>query len=356
MPRSRILLIGAGHAHLQALRALREAAVDLPVTLVSDAPKALYSGMAPGCIAGLWPRTAMEMDPRRFLLKGDEFVVGRVMQVDRAARRLLLEDGARLDYGLLSINVGAVTDPVPAHWTRTVAVKPLDAFLARTGAMLSRGIPRSALVLGAGAAGVEIAFALRARGVPRIALLDRRTILENGLQRLRSKTLRTCARLGISVLEDAEPALVEDGRVTLADGVTIDVDLMVLATGGRAPSWLARSGLPVEADGALALRNTLQLVDDDNVFAVGDCARVHGYIYAGSGVQALRQAPILARNLVARAVGAPLIHWRPQANVLSLINVCDGTALGARNGVAFEGRWVRRLKDWLDRRFVASLS
>lgn len=35
-----------------------------------------------------------------------------------------------------------------------------------------------------------------------------------------------------------------------------------------------------------------------------------------------------------------------------LLNVGDGTAIGSKWGVSFEGAWVMRVKDTIDRRFM----
>lgn len=352
---TRILLIGAGHTHLLALKELRERDAALSVTLVTDTPKPLYSGMAPGCIAGAWPRSALELDPRRFLLPQDTFLLGHAEQIDRKARRIHLEDGTRLDYDLLSINVGATPDPAPSDWARTLKVKPLGGFIDRLETLFAQDPPQSALILGAGAAGVEIAFALRARGVARVTLLDKRELLGNGPPALRARVQRKLARLDVTVLERVS-AVLGDGHVTLPDGAKLTADLLVLATGGRPAAWLRRSDLPVESDGSLATRDTLQLVDDERVFAVGDCARLRGAVYAKAGVHAVRQAPVLAHNLIAQAQGRALTHWRPRRHVLSLINSCDGAAFAARNGLSAEGRWVSLLKTRIDRSFVASLA
>ena len=48
----------------------------------------------------------------------------------------------------------------------------------------------------------------------------------------------------------------------------------------------------------------------------------------------------------------PLRRYRPQSEFLSLINLGDGTAIGAKRNITFEGRWVMRLKDTIDRRFM----
>ncbi len=47
-----------------------------------------------------------------------------------------------------------------------------------------------------------------------------------------------------------------------------------------------------------------------------------------------------------------LRRYTPQRDFLALLNIGDGTALGTKWGRSFEGRWVMRLKDWIDRRFM----
>jgi len=66
----------------------------------------------------------------------------------------------------------------------------------------------------------------------------------------------------------------------------------------------------------------------------------------------VRQGPVLMRNLRARAAGKPLESYRPQSDFLTLLNLGDGTALGAKWGRSFEGLWVMWLKDRIDRRFM----
>jgi selenide,water dikinase len=61
---------------------------------------------------------------------------------------------------------------------------------------------------------------------------------------------------------------------------------------------------------------------------------------------------VLAHNLRAALEGGRLNRYRPQNDFLTLLNMGDGTAIGTKWGVSFEGSWVMRLKDAIDRRFV----
>ena len=48
--------------------------------------------------------------------------------------------------------------------------------------------------------------------------------------------------------------------------------------------------------------------------------------------------------------------YRPQREALYLISTGERYALGARNGLTFEGAWVWKLKDFIDRRFMAKFN
>src|SRR4029453_3716276 len=116
----------------------------------------------------------------------------------------------------------------------------------------------------------------------------------------------------------------------------------------------AGSGIDTDDRGFVRIRPTLQSVGRDDVFAVGDCAAwTESRGLAKAGVYAVRQGPVLAHNLMARARGAQRLRaYRPQRDFLSLLNLGDGQAIGTKWGVSVEGRPVFALKDWIDRRFV----
>jgi selenide,water dikinase len=94
-------------------------------------------------------------------------------------------------------------------------------------------------------------------------------------------------------------------------------------------------------------------VDQPEIFAAGDVASLLPEALPKSGVVAVRQGPVLARNLRAAAEGRPLEAYVPQRHWLVLVSLGDRRALGTRNGLVFGGRWVWWWKDRLDRSFMA---
>jgi NADH dehydrogenase FAD-containing subunit len=145
------------------------------------------------------------------------------------------------------------------------------------------------------------------------------------------------------------------GEVLLSDGRALPCDLLVLATGLRAPGVIADLGLPLSEDARLAVGPTLQSTGDPRVFAVGDCAVITGSPRPPAGVFGVRAAPILAHNLAALGTGAPLATYAPQSRWLSILDLGDGTGLALRGRFWSLGRGALMLKRRLDLGFVDGL-
>jgi len=147
-----------------------------------------------------------------------------------------------------------------------------------------------------------------------------------------------------------------DGLTADQDEIQLGADLVVWATGAAPvafPRGEGASALSRDAGGFLEIRDSLQTVGFDDVFAVGDCARLvkHPWV-PRAGVYAVRQGPILERNLRARLDEKPLRDYRPQRDFLALLYLGEQRALGSKWGLASANAPLFRLKDWIDRRFM----
>ena len=104
----------------------------------------------------------------------------------------------------------------------------------------------------------------------------------------------------------------------------------------------------------MRVADTLAVPGCEGLFAAGDCASLDAHPWVPkAGVYAVREGPVLAANLRAALEGRPLRRYRPQRDFLTLLNLGEGRALGGKWGLAASGRAVWRLKDRIDRRFVA---
>ncbi len=365
-----VVLWGVGHTNAHVLRMWRMRPIPgARLTCVSNTSVATYSGMLPGVLAGQDPPERMEIDLVRLCASaGARLIQAEVCGLDRHARELQFEDRPPLPFDALSIGIGSVPamDGLEAGHDHVIAIKPMTSFLDRlerkiAGAGSSiEGRPLRLAVVGGGAGGVEIAFTVEGfanrvlRGRP-VAI----SLVHSGDEVAAGSSVRTNRRVHRRLVERGVTLHLgrgvrrwEEGLLTLSGGDPIEADVVIWATGASAPPILTALGLPVDARGFLLTRPTLQIVEDLPIFAVGDSGTSVESPTAKSGVFAVRQGPVLWRNLANVLAGRPLESYRPQRAFLKLLNTGDGRAIGEYRGLSLDGRWCRRLKNFIDGRFM----
>ena len=362
-----LVLVGGGHAHVQVLRSWAMAPIPgVRVTLVVDRPIAAYSGMVPGFVAGQYRRDELEIDVRPLAMRARaRCIVAAVTAVDAAARRLALDGRPPIAYDTVSFDVGSTVAGLhlPGVREHALATRPIGEYVRRVDEVIARARGRPgfrAVVVGGGAAGIELAFALDARlgrdGAPgvRVALLESGDrILAGYAANALERVTRTAAARGIAIRTAARVARVEPGAVVLESGEAVAADAVFWVAGAASLPIFRGSGLPTDAEGFVRVGPTLQSLGREDVFAAGDCAAWEpGPRLPKAGVYAVRQGPVLSANLRARVRGGRLVPYRPQRDFLSILNLGDGTAIAAKWGMAVQGRRVFDLKDWIDRRFM----
>ncbi|MCR6496534.1 FAD-dependent oxidoreductase [Thermomonas sp. S9] len=359
----RLLLAGGGHAQLAVLHALARARPGgLEACLVTPSRYALYSGMLPGWIAGHYPLQALRVDLAPLCAAaGVTLIEGQLAGLQADRRRAVLGDGRALDYDLLSLDVGSEID---LSWfallgDRALPVRPLAHFVERWSAwragVSAHGPVRLAVVVG-GAAGFELALAartaLRQVGQVELTLVAGDSgLLPGHAAGVRRRAQCCLERAGI-VLERQVAAGAAKGLL-LADGRSLQPDLALIATGGRAPAWLAGSGLVLDERGFVAVDACHRSLSHAQVFAAGDVCGRTDVALAHSGVHAVHAGPVLAHNLLASLSGGRLRAYRPRRRSLYLLACGAQHAIVSWGGLSAEGGWAWRWKDAIDRRFIA---
>ena len=121
----------------------------------------------------------------------------------------------------------------------------------------------------------------------------------------------------------------------------------IWCTNASAPAWLETTGLKLDR-GFVSIRDTLQSLEYENVFAVGDVATMKNYSRPKAGVFAVRQGPPLFVNLVKLTRKEPLVEYVPQSRFLGIISTGNKYAIASRGEMALEGDWIWVLKRWID--------
>jgi selenide,water dikinase len=353
-----VVLVGGGHSHIQVLDAFAESRPPASrLTLVVDRPIAVYSGMVPGFVAGQYRMEDLEIDTTALARRaGAEVVVARAVRLDAEHREIVLAGHEPVSYDIASFDIGSTALPTRpiGDFVRRVA-EVVDAARRHNG-----GRPFRVVVVGGGAGGVELAFTLdkrlrdRAMADVRVVLLEAGPrVLTGYSDSLVRRVIRCAARRGIEIRCNHQVRRVEPDVVQLEHRDAVPYHLLVWVTGAVSHPIFRASGLATDKRGFARIRSTLQFEEYDNLFGTGDCATLIDHPdTAKAGVYAVRQGPFITTNIRAVLSGTPLRTYTPQSDFLALLNLGDGTALGTKWGRAVQGRWVMRLKDWIDRRFM----
>lgn len=362
-----MLLIGGGHAHLFVLEALRlrrhEWLEQVDVTMVSRELHTPYSGMLPGLIAGHYRPSECHID---LLPLADAASVSIVQaEIDQLdfSRDVAVADAREWPFDVVSIDIGS-TPPlfsVPGAREHAISVKPIDLFLQRWRRLQeevdSLERPVHLIVAGGGAGGVELVLAMAHRlGTSRDrvkwSLVTRDELLPGYPRRAARIMAMRLANAGVALRTNAAVSQVEEGRVLFADGSTASFDALVWATGAAAQPWIAASSLECADNGFVSVNAHLQSASHAHVFAAGDIATDLKHRRPKAGVFAVRQGPILAENLLRSVLGRELIAYQPQRDYLSLLSTGDRHAIASWYGLVWQGQWVWRWKNRIDKRFM----
>ncbi|MEA2599521.1 MAG: selenide, water dikinase [Acidobacteriota bacterium] len=375
-PPTRLLLVGAGHSHLEILRRLVvEPLPDIELTVVSVGPLHHYSGMVPGYLQGTYREEEIAVRvPDLVAQAGGRFLAGCAvgLRPDRRSGGVVrVQTGSggdgqieELPYDLVSFAVGSNTAGVDAPEVAGGAqrIKPLErvaALQARLRELAAGGRTVAAVVVGGGAAGVEVALAMAAvleqAGTPhRITIAEAgEDILSGYSHRFRRRARGILHQRGIVARSRLRVTAVHPDAVETHDGTWIPSQLTVWLTGAVAWPLFQKSGLPLDDRGFLLIDDALHSVDDPKVFAAGDCGTLASHPDTPkAGVYAVREGPILWQSLKAALHGGEPPRYVPQSGFLSILNTGDGRALLHYKGIVSHSRQAWRLKDWIDHRFM----
>ena len=359
-----LVLVGGGHTHALVLRMLAmDPIAGLRITLISPASHTPYSGMLPGLVAGHYGFEQTHIDLTRLCQwAGVRFIESEVTALDPQKKRLSLAGRPGIEYDLVSLDIGSQPelDSVPGAREHSISVKPVSGLWQRwhqlSPILAGQNEPKSIGVVGGGAGSVELvlamAHALAGRTV-NITLFCGATEVLSGYNRgARSAVMSALQRHGIKLLVNSRVSAVNNRSLAIADGSSHLFDELFWCTGASASPWVAASGLGCDDRGFLQITDTLQSVDDECVFGVGDIATQVNHPRPKAGVYAVRQGPVLAHNLRAKLLGKKLKQHRPQQRFLSLVSLGDRRAVADRGPLSATGHWVWRWKDRIDREFM----
>jgi NADPH-dependent 2,4-dienoyl-CoA reductase/sulfur reductase-like enzyme len=319
----RLIVIGGDAAGMSAAAQARKRrkADDLEIVAFERGDFTSYSACGiPYWIGGLvdGPDALIARDPATFREHGIDVRTGHeVTAIDLSARRITAVSGGRtVTEGFDELVYAAGAVPVRPSWASgtirgVFGVQTLgdgaavDSWITSTGA-------RTAVVIGAGYIGIEMAEALVQRGL-KVTVVERSpqpmSTIDPDMGALIAKSIEgmdITLRTGVSVTA-LEPGSADEVRAVVTDAGSLPADIVVLGLGVRPNTQLAAdAGIPLGHTGGLAtdLRQRVTGPDGivEGVWAAGDCTqvlnRVSGkQVHVPLGTHANKQGRVTGINL-----------------------------------------------------------
>jgi len=368
---STLLLVGAGHAHAQVLLKIAQSKnsnfKNIEVILVSPFEQAPYSGMVPGWLAGHYSWDECCIDFARLCeFAAARFIKSSAVGIDRNTKKLILEDGSQLHYDWLSLNIGStIYFPEAGEGITVLPMRPLSDLNSRwetllnTVTELSKNALYRVAIIGGGVAGVESILAVHhqlTKLAPTVhfefTLATKDTQIVPGIAKGAVRRLENyLAHRKIIIKRNFTAIRMHEKKIIASSGDILTADAALWATGAQAYAWPKDAGLMTDQNGFIGVDAMLRSTSHANIFASGDCASWVEPL-PKAGVYAVRMGEVLTDNLLAVITDKPLRKYRPQRNYLVLIGTGDSHAIASWNKFSWEGTWVWRWKQYIDRKFV----
>jgi apoptosis-inducing factor 3 len=272
----RIIIIGGGAAGFAAAEKLRREQYQGSIVMLSndDAPPVDRPNLSKDYLAGSAPEDWIPLQPDNFYTENniELYLAHNVTGIDVHSRQVETADGGKFPYGRLLLATGAepVRPPIPGadqphvHTLRTLGDSRAIIEQAKTA--------HRAVILGASFIGLEVAAALRTRGIEIHVVAPEKIPMERILGPQMGGFIRALHEENGVVfhLEDTASAI-EGKRVRLKGGSTIEADLVVVGVGVRPRLELAeKAGLTIDRG---VVVNACLETSVPGIFAAGDIAR-----------------------------------------------------------------------------------
>jgi len=365
--KKRILILGGGFAGAYTALHLEKQfhdAPDVEIALVAKENFVLFTPMLHE-VAGGDVAVADIVQPLRKMLRHTRLAIAEVEAIDLAKKQVRIRHngmphGVEITYDQLVIALGAVTNfyRTPGLAEHALAMKTLgDAILARNLLIDAMGMADNqpdeserratltVVVAGGGFAGVETAGAVNdllreamkfypnlKPGMSRVVMVHPGEVilpeLGASLGRYAEQQL---GRRGVEFRLKTKVTSYDGEEVALDDGTKIATRMLIWTAGTTPPPLLASLPCALQR-GRIVANGFLQVADWPGVWALGDCALVPdalkpGQFYPPTAQHAIRQAAVLADNIVATMRGRT-----PQSFKFKTIGLL--ATIGHRHGVA----------------------
>ncbi|MGP4076086.1 FAD-dependent oxidoreductase [Halobacillus sp. K22] len=354
----RLLLVGAGHAHLEVIRRLKsEAWSNVEVCLISSSRYQYYSGMFSGFTEGLYTleetRVSLEKVTREARI---HFIEKTAVSLRPKQKKVICHDGSVYPFDVVSFDIGSQSLPKDFEDTVARTIKPNYQFISQIEEIRNTTHP---LIVGGGAAGTELALSIQTykekNQIPGQVKLVTAEKVMNEFPKLVSTRLKSLlTKKGVQVWEDESVKEIHENYIVTDSGNKIRHTSVLWLGGASAEPIFKHSGVEVDERGFALVRDTLQFQEYDYIFGSGDCVTLAEYPeLQKSGVYAVKQGPVLWNNLSQYLSGQPLQEYDPQKNALYILSTGKEQGFMVYGPLSHHSHQAWKLKNKIDRDFMA---
>jgi NADH dehydrogenase FAD-containing subunit len=363
----RLVLLGAGRAHLHVLHAFAKPLVrGLEIVLVTPEREHFNAAMQSGILRGAYAPDAARIDVAALADRAGARLVPAEADGVLVSERVVTVRGERIPFDACSLDddgesEGAELPGVRSHALPLRPASVLPEVRAQIETTLSSASRRvDCVIVGGGVRGVEAAFVMRrmlgdTRHGGVVTIVDEAPTILADAEPCRDLAREALERAGVCFVLGTPAVEVREDRVLLGNGGSLPASLVLWATSARAPRLIATSGLRHDRRGRLLVDDTLRAVDGHPVWAAGSCASRSVGSPDGAKFGAAQER-VLVRSLRAALDAPSLTSVRRSSRELCLVDTGDGQALlgwGGVRGRSLAAGWLKRR---IDRRFVAGFA
>ena len=275
-PPQKIVIVGGGAAGLAAAEMLRRQRYQGSIVMLSDddAPPVDRPNLSKDYLAGSAPEEWVPLREEGFYAEQaiDLRLKASVTGLNVRVRELELGDGSSLAYDRLLLATGAEPVRLPIPGSSLPHVHTLRTLADSRAIIAQAATARSAVVMGASFIGLEVAAALRTRGIEVHVVAPEKRPMERVLGPQLGDFVRQLHEQHGVIFHLGDTARAIDARqVTLNSGGSITADLVVVGVGVRPRVALAeKAGLTL--DRGVMVDACLQ-TSVPGIYAAGDIAR-----------------------------------------------------------------------------------
>jgi apoptosis-inducing factor 3 len=273
---SRIVIVGGGAAGFAAAEMLRRRGFGGSIVMLSNDTAAPVDrpNLSKDYLAGSAPEDWVPLRPDAYYSEnGIELQLKtEVAGIDPKAREVAAAGGKRFAYDRLLLATGAEPVRLPIPGSQQPPIHTLRSLADCRAIIEAAKSAKRALVIGASFIGLEVAAALRARGIAVVVVAPEARPMERVLGPQMGDFVRKLhEEHGVVFRLQDTVAAIDGRRATLKSGGTIEADLVIVGVGVRPRLTLAeQAGLTM--DRGVAVNQFLE-TSAPGIYAAGDMAR-----------------------------------------------------------------------------------